>query len=87
MIRASDHGWDSASTLELVREAGSRRSRFVHADSLQRFDVLPLLATTDGTIAYMGILGRRLRPNIVAARWKDWQSASGPGGACVAGRW
>lgn len=39
--------------------------RLVRDDSLERFDVLPLLVATDGAIAAFGYDGRRLRPNIV----------------------
>lgn len=37
----------------------------VRDDSIDRFDVLPLLVATDGAIAAFGRDGRRLRPNLV----------------------
>ena len=40
-------------------------ARLVHDESLDRFDILPLLVATDGAIAAFGRDGRRLRPNLV----------------------
>ena len=40
-------------------------ARLVRDESIDRFDVLPLLVATDGAIAAFGHDGRRLRPNLV----------------------
>lgn len=40
-------------------------ARLVRDESIDRFDVLPLLVATDGVIAAFGHDGRRLRPNLV----------------------
>jgi hypothetical protein len=39
-------------------------ARLVRDESIDRFDVLPLLVATDGAIASFGRDGRRLRPNL-----------------------
>ena len=40
-------------------------TKLVRDESVDRFDVLPLLVATDGAIAAFGHDGRRLRPNLV----------------------
>ena len=40
-------------------------AKLVRDESIDRFDVLPLLVATDGAIAAFGHDGRRLRPNLV----------------------
>ena len=40
-------------------------AKLVQDESVDRFDVLPLLVATDGAIASFGHDGRRLRPNLV----------------------
>ena len=40
-------------------------AKLVQDESVDRFDVLPLLVATDGAIAAFGHDGRRLRPNLV----------------------
>jgi uncharacterized protein len=61
----SGNPWCSNEALMLVRKAAGKDTRVVRYESLNRFDVLPLLVATDGAIAHMGFDGRRLRPNIV----------------------
>lgn len=57
--------WNSREvTAEIVNIAGPG-AKLVRYDGLERFDVLPLLVTTDGAIAAFGHDLRRLRPNIV----------------------
>ena len=51
----------------------------VRDDSLDRFDVLPLLVATDGAIAAFGRDGRRLRPNIVIGGVEGLTERSWPG--------
>lgn len=57
--------WDSPDALQRVRAAAGPDAWLEAADTLDRFDILPLLVATDGAIAAFGRDGRRLRPNIV----------------------
>ena len=59
--------WMSAEAAEAVRGAAGDGARLVRWDGPERFDVLPLLVSTDGAIAALGVDGRRLRPNIVVS--------------------
>jgi uncharacterized protein YcbX len=77
--RISGHPWDSPEALALVREATGADARLLQTDSLERFDVLPLLVATDGAIEYMGFDGRRLRPNIVIGGVEGLAERSWPG--------
>jgi uncharacterized protein YcbX len=61
----SGHPWNSPEALDLVRQAVGQDVEIVMYDGVERFDVLPLLVATDGAIDYMGVDGRRFRPNIV----------------------
>lgn len=51
----------------------------VRDESIERFDVLPLLVATDGAIAAFGHDGRRLRPNIVIDGVEGLAERSWPG--------
>jgi uncharacterized protein YcbX len=60
------HSWNSPEALALACEAAGETVSLVDAgESLERFDVLPLLVATDGAIQELDIDLRRLRPNIV----------------------
>ena len=59
--------WTDDDVAQDVREAGGQTARLVRDDSLQRFDVLPLLVITDGALKAFGRDKRRLRPNLVIA--------------------
>lgn len=48
----------------LARDAGPG-ARLVRVEDVSRFDVMPLLVTTDGAVAALGVDRRRLRPNLV----------------------
>ena len=63
--RIDGHPWRSPHALNLVRQAAGEDAWLEPSDEEDRFDILPLLVTTDGTIAAFGRDGRRLRPNIV----------------------
>ena len=54
-------------------------ARLVRDESIDRFDVLPLLVATDGAIAAFGHDGRRLRPNIVIGGVEGLAERSWPG--------
>jgi uncharacterized protein YcbX len=54
-------------------------ARLVRDESIDRFDVLPLLVATDGAIAAFGRDGRRLRPNLVIGGVEGLAERSWPG--------
>jgi uncharacterized protein len=83
--RISGHPWNSPEALALVREATGVDAKLVYTDSLDRFDVLPLLVATDGAIDYMGFDGRRLRPNLVVGGVEGLAERSWPGRRLRAG--
>jgi len=59
--------WDSTEVALDVEEAAGAGTRLVRSDAGDRFDVLPLLVTTDGMFAAVGYDRRRFRPNLVIA--------------------
>lgn len=63
--RLSGHPWNSPEARALVAEAAGQDVDLVFHEGIERFDILPLLVATDGAIDYMGVDGRRFRPNIV----------------------
>jgi MOSC domain-containing protein len=70
--------WDAPSVLADVRTVVDPEARLLRDESLDRFDVLPLLIATDGAIADFGRDGRRLRSNIVIGgvpgeQEREWQ--------------
>ncbi len=63
--RVDGRPWKDPSVSADVAAIGGSGSRLVRDESAERFDVLPLLVATDGTISAFGHDPRRLRPNIV----------------------
>lgn len=63
--RVDGRPWTDPSVLADVRDIAGPAARLVYDDTEGRFDILPLLVATDGSIAAFGYDGRRLRPNIV----------------------
>ena len=59
--------WDSKEVAFEVEQAAGAGTRLVRSDAGDRFDVLPLLVTTDGMFAAVGYDRRRFRPNLVIA--------------------
>jgi uncharacterized protein YcbX len=57
--------WTAPESQIQVTEIVGPGARLVRDDSAERFDVLPLLVATDGSISAFGHDSRRLRPNIV----------------------
>ena len=55
-------------------------------DGAERFDILPLLVATDGSIAAFGHDGRRLRPNIVIGGVEGLAEREWPGGRLRIGK-
>ncbi len=57
--------WTNPAVLADVRRIAGPQARLMRNETVERFDVLPLLVATDGAIAAFGRDRRRLRPNIV----------------------
>lgn len=57
--------WEDPEVAGWVRAAAGPGARLSRVAGAGRFDVLPLLVTTDGAIAALGVDLRRLRPNVV----------------------
>lgn len=62
---ADGRKWNDPAVLADVQQIAGPEARLVRDDTLERFDVLPLLIATDGAIAAFGRDERRLRPNLV----------------------
>jgi uncharacterized protein YcbX len=78
--------WNSAEVAaDMVKIAG-QGAKLVRYDGPERFDVLPLLVTTDGAIAAFGHDGRRLRPNIVIGGVEGMTERGWPGGCLRIGK-
>lgn len=83
--RINGYPWDGPDALALVKEAAGTDAWLEACETLDRFDVLPLLVATDGAVAAFGRDVRRLRPNIVIGgvdglterEWIDGQLAIG----------
>jgi hypothetical protein len=65
--RVDGRPWTDDDVTRDVEIAAGSGARLVREDSLERFDVLPLLVATDGAIAHLGHDRRRFRPNILLA--------------------
>ena len=74
------HPWRSAEALALVRRAAGDDAWLEASDSVERFDVLPLLVATDGAVASFGRDVRRLRPNILIGGVPGMDETRWPGG-------
>ena len=73
--------WKNAEVAADVVEIGGPGARLVRYDGVERFDVLPLLVATDGSIAAFGHDHRRLRPNIVIGGVEGLGEREWPGGS------
>jgi uncharacterized protein YcbX len=70
--------WTDPAILPLLAEAAGEGAQLVRYEGPERFDVLPLLITTDGALAVLGHDPRRLRPNLVIGgveglAERDWE--------------
>jgi len=70
--------WNDADVGRDVEEAAGPGSGLVHDESLDRFDVLPLLVATDGAVGFLGYDRRRFRPNLLISgvpglAERDWE--------------
>ncbi len=77
--------WNDPSVLADVRKIVGPEARLVRDESLDRFDVLPLLVATDGAIADFRRDGRRLRSNIVVGGAAGEQEREWEGGRLLIG--
>lgn len=57
--------WTSRDVANDIVDAAGAGTRLVRDQSLERFDVLPLLVATDGAISSIGYDRRRFRPNLL----------------------
>jgi len=71
--------WTDLSVLEDVRRQVEPGATLARDESIDRFDVLPLLVVTDGAIAAFGRDLRRLRPNIVIGGVEGLSERTWPG--------
>lgn len=71
--------WTDTRVLKKLENIVGPGARLVRDDSLNRFDVLPLLVATDGAIVAFGRDGRRLRPNIIIGGVTGTSERSWPG--------
>jgi uncharacterized protein len=79
------HPWDSEPALHLVNHAAGEEVSLVRVPGPERFDILPLLIATDGTVDHLKIDRRRLRPNIVIAGVNGLTERDWPGGIIAIG--
>jgi uncharacterized protein len=57
--------WNTEHVADEVARAAGKGTRLVRGDAEDRFDILPLLVTTDGMFEAVGYDRRRFRPNLV----------------------
>ena len=72
--------WRAEEVARSVEEAAGPGVRLVRSDAEDRFDILPLLVTTDGMFAAVGHDRRRFRPNLVIGgvdglAEREWEGA------------
>ena len=77
--------WTELSVLDDVRKIAGPDAELIYDESADRFDVLPLLVATDGSIAAFGRDGRRLRPNLVIGGVEGLEERQWPGRTLRAG--
>jgi uncharacterized protein len=77
--------WTDPDVLAEIQQIAGPGAQLVYDDSLDRFDILPLLVATDGAIAAFGRDRRRLRPNIVVGGVNGLDERLWQGGRLVIG--
>jgi len=70
--------WASPEVAADIEKAAGAGAHLVRDESLERFDVLPLLVATDGAVASLGYDRRRFRPNLLIGgvaglAERDWE--------------
>ena len=71
--------WTDPAVTAAIEAAAGRGARLARDESLDRFDVLPLLVATDGAIDALGLDRRRFRPNILIAGVEGLAERTWPG--------
>lgn len=79
------HPWDSEPAQHLVNNAAGEEVSLLRMPGPERFDILPLLIATDGTVEHLKIDRRRLRPNIVIAGVDGLKERDWPGSVLAVG--
>jgi MOSC domain-containing protein len=82
--------WTDPEVTRRVEQSAGAGARLRRFEEEGRFDVLPLLVVTDGSLAAFGRDSRRLRPNLVIAgveglAERDWEGRALRVGAAVVG--
>jgi uncharacterized protein YcbX len=77
--RVDGHPWDSREAADRVSAAVGLGARLRRFDGPDRFEVLPLLVCTDGTLRMFGRDVRRLRPNLLVDGVEDEAERAWPG--------
>ena len=78
--------WTAQDVARDVEAAAGEGARLIQSDAEERFDILPLLVTTDGMLAATGYDRRRFRPNLIIGgvpglaerEWEGRQLRIGP---------
>ena len=70
--------WTAPDVAAAVAKAVGQPVRLGKDESLERFDVLPLLVVTDGIVRHLGVDRRRFRPNlfiegVAGLAERDWE--------------
>jgi len=77
--------WTEPKVLAAVQQIAGPGAQLVRDDSLDRFDILPLLVATDGAVSAFGRDRRRLRPNIVVGGVRGLEEREWQGGELLIG--
>ena len=77
--------WTEPKVLVAVQQIAGPGAQLVRDDSLDRFDILPLLVATDGAVSAFGRDRRRLRPNIVVGGVSGLEEREWQGGELLIG--
>ena len=77
--RINGHLWDSPEALALVNQAVGPNAQVLFDETTDRFDILPLLVTSDGAINHLGFDSRRFRPNIIVGGVEGLAERTWPG--------
>jgi uncharacterized protein YcbX len=76
--RVDGRPWTAPDVAAAVERAVGGPVRLARDESLDRFDVLPLLVVTDGIVRHLGLDRRRFRPNLLiegvaGLAERDWE--------------
>lgn len=77
--------WESSEAAAAIERAAGTGTELRRSDGGHRYDDTPLLVATDGAVAWMGVDGRRFRPNIVIAGVEGLGERGWPGDTLRAG--